>query len=306
MKHNSLKISLLALLVMALWGSLFPMIKIGYAAFHITSAMIPAIIVFAGVRFTACGVLLVGASSVASRRLALPKKSELPVILFGALATVILHYTLTYVALAIGEGSKSAIVKQIAFLFLSCFAFLFDKSDRFTLGKLLAGLLGFLGIVVTAIDGGGVHFAVGDLLLVLSSFCSVAGTLIARRAPATLSPTRYTGYSQLFGGVVLLVLGLCLGGRITHFDARAFFVFLYICAASIGAYVIWNSIVRVGRLSTLSLFKFTEPLFAVLFSAILLGEDILRLTYLFALLILLLAMLVEHQPWRRPNESNRL
>ena len=34
MKNNSIKTILLSLLVMALWGSLYPFIKIGYSAFR--------------------------------------------------------------------------------------------------------------------------------------------------------------------------------------------------------------------------------------------------------------------------------
>ena len=45
---SSIKTILLGLLVMALWGTLFPMIKLGYAAFGIPSSDIPSIILFAG------------------------------------------------------------------------------------------------------------------------------------------------------------------------------------------------------------------------------------------------------------------
>ncbi|MBE6703364.1 MAG: hypothetical protein E7585_08160 [Ruminococcaceae bacterium] len=40
---------LLALLVCALWGSLFPFIKIGYAAFHINGSDIPTVLLFAAI-----------------------------------------------------------------------------------------------------------------------------------------------------------------------------------------------------------------------------------------------------------------
>ena len=144
---------MLALLVMALWGSLFPMIKIGYAAFNIVSSDIPTIILFAGMRFTFSGIILIAIFSAKSKSFALPKRCEILPILLGALVTIILHYSFTYLALSIGEGSKTAIVKQICFLFLGCFAFLFDKSDKFTVNKVIAAILGFAGIIATAYDG---------------------------------------------------------------------------------------------------------------------------------------------------------
>ena len=116
--RTSLKTLLLALLVMALRGSLFPMIKIGYAAFNIVSSDIPTIILFAGMRFTFSGIILITIFSVKAKSFAMPKRCEILPILLGALVTIILHYSFTYLALSIGEGSKTAIVKQICFLFL--------------------------------------------------------------------------------------------------------------------------------------------------------------------------------------------
>ena len=53
MKNSNLKTILLSLLVMALWGSLFPLIKIGYNAFNINASSIPDILMFASTRFVA-------------------------------------------------------------------------------------------------------------------------------------------------------------------------------------------------------------------------------------------------------------
>ncbi|MBO5737450.1 MAG: hypothetical protein J6S04_06540 [Clostridia bacterium] len=44
---QSFSIILLSLLVMALWGSLYPLVKIGYEAFCIDGSDIPSILMFA-------------------------------------------------------------------------------------------------------------------------------------------------------------------------------------------------------------------------------------------------------------------
>ena len=46
-KNSNGKTVILSLLVMALWGSLFPMVKIGYDAFSIAADSIPDILMFA-------------------------------------------------------------------------------------------------------------------------------------------------------------------------------------------------------------------------------------------------------------------
>ncbi len=305
-KTSNLKTLLTALLVMLLWGSLFPMIKVGYATFHIASSDIPSIILFAGLRFTLCGIILLAFRSVRVKRVEMPARSHISYIFWGALFSIILHYSFTYIALAVGDGSKSAIIKQVGFLFLSCFAFLFDKNDKFSVYKVIAGGLGFCGIIATAMDGTGLHFAIGDLLLLLASVCSAISALVTKKATQTVSPVAFTGYTQLIGGVFLLALGLSLGGSIAYIDLSAILTLVYICGASIVAYTLWNSLLKTGNISKLSVIKFTEPLFAVVFSGIILQENILKLSYLAAFLLLISALLIENRPWRKKDESNNI
>ena len=50
---NKYKTVSLALLTMLLWGSLFPMVKLGFSAFEVESTA--DILLFAGIRFVICG-----------------------------------------------------------------------------------------------------------------------------------------------------------------------------------------------------------------------------------------------------------
>ena len=50
------KTILSSLLVMALWGSLYPCVKIGYAAFGINANSVADILMFAAIRFALCGI----------------------------------------------------------------------------------------------------------------------------------------------------------------------------------------------------------------------------------------------------------
>lgn len=285
---------LLALIVCALWGSLYPFIKIGYAAFHISSGNIPSIILFAGTRFMLCGIIMIFLFSATKKKFLKPQKTDILPILLVALFSIILHYFFTYTALSIGEGSKSAIIKQIGFLFLSCFSFIFIKSERFSWKNIVGGVLGFLGIIVTNLNGGAFTFAIGDALLIAASFCSVAGTLVTKKSVRNTDPLTLVAYSQFFGGLFLLILGFALGGRITYIDIKAVGALAYICFASIGAYVMWNVLIKYNSVSKLSIIKFTEPLFAVIFSGILLSESILRLNYLLAFVIILASILISN------------
>ena len=285
-----------ALFVCALWGSLFPMIKVSYTAFEMNANDIPAILLFAGVRFFVSGILIFLFRSVKRKRADVPKRKNFGMIFWVALTAIVFHYSFTYIALSLGQGSKSAIVKQVGFLFLGCFAFLFDKEDRFSVSKMISGALGFLGIVVISFDGSSFSFGPGDALLVLASLSSVASMLFSKRAVQTMHPASLTASSQFLGGVILCIAALFIGGSISHFSLFSFLVFCYICIASILAYTLWNMLMKYQSLSKLSVIKFTEPVFAVIFSGILLGEDMLKPTYIIAMGIVFVSVLISNKP----------
>lgn len=291
---NKVTSVLLCLLTCVLWGSLFPIIKVGYSSFEISSSDIPSIILFAGIRFFVSGIILIFISSTRHKKIIVPGKSNIKYILMGALFTIILHYSLTYVALSLGEGAKSAIVKQIGYLFLSCFAFLFDRNDQWSFRKMLAGILGFCGIVATNSDGSGFSLKMVDIILIASSFCSVYGSVVAKKSSKYVSSACFVAYSQLIGGLFLCLTGLALGSKITHIDLKAVLVFAYICSASISAYLIWNILLKYNSLSKMAIIKFAEPLFAVVLSGFILGENVFKLSYLIALILILAAILIEN------------
>ena len=63
----------LSLLVMALWGSLFPCVKIGYDTFGINSNSVADILMFAAMRFTLCGVLVCAFCFLRRKTMPMPK-----------------------------------------------------------------------------------------------------------------------------------------------------------------------------------------------------------------------------------------
>ncbi len=73
----------------------------------------------------------------------------------------------------------------------------------------------------------------------------------------------------LLGGIVLLAAGLLLGGKMS-FSLDKWYIFAYICGASIFSYCIWFGVVKKGDLSKLFIIKFAEPIFACIFGALIL------------------------------------
>lgn len=283
---EKIKNLLIILIPMALWGSLYPFIKIGYDAFGIDGTSIPDIIMFAGYRFTVCGAIVCIIGYIKKEKLESPVKKSVFNIIHMGMWAIVLHYAFTYIGLSLTDSSKTALLKQLGVLLYVCFAFLFIKEEKFSMLKMVGALLGFAGVMAINTGGGSVSFSVGDILIILASLCTVVSSVMTRKYVQGSSPFWVTGISQLAGGLILLIAAFVMGGMVLNFTWKSTLVFAYMCTASIIAYVLWNYILRTNNLSKLFIIKFAEPLFACLFGAVLLGEEIFKVQYLAAFVLI--------------------
>ncbi len=288
-KYKSIFITLF---VMLLWGSLFPTVKLGYTAYGIKST--GDILLFAGIRFTVCGTLICLFSLLRDKDSYKAAKGSMTPILLSGLFAIILHYGFTYTGLSLTDSSKTALIKQIGALLYVCFSFLFFREDRPSWQKLLGAVLGFSGIIAINWGNAGFSFGIGELLIIGASFCTVFSNVISKRALTKVAPVTMTGISQLFGGSVLLLAGLMLGGRIVP-DISKWYIFGYICLASTLSYCLWFGAVKKGELSRLFIIKFAEPIFACIFSAVMLDEDIFKVQYLIAFLLISAGIMISNK-----------
>ena len=291
-KFKGLKTILLSLFVMALWGSLYPFVKIGYIAFEIDGTDIPSILMFAGVRFAICGLIMCIIAFFKKDKIEAPKTKTIGVILLIGLFSIILHYSFTYVGLSSTDSSKTALIKQIGALLYVCFAFLFFKSEKFSVFKIVGAVIGFLGIVAINFNPNGITFTLGDVLIILASICIVVSNILNKAIAKNNSPFWINGVSQFFGGAVLIIVAFCMGGSMLNFNFKSALVFSYICTASMIGYVLWNYVLKSCDLSNLFIIKFAEPLFACLFSAILLNENILKWEYLISFVLISIGIIL--------------
>ena len=292
MKNKNLKMILLTLVVMALWGTLFPCIKLGYQAFNIDSGSIPSILMFASVRFIVSGLIVCGYSLLRREKIAAPKKKQISNIVIAGLISIVLHYSFLYIGISTTDSSKTALIKQLGALIYVCFAFLFFKEDKFSIIKILGAVIGFLGIVAINYNSSGVSFSTGDILIIMASFCTVFSNIITKKTTSGTSPCWVTGISQLSGGLILLVIALCMGAEFLTFTLESTLVLAYICAASISAYTLWYYVLKHDSLSNMFIIKSSEPLFACLFGALLLGENIFKIQYLIAFILITIGIVL--------------
>ena len=276
-----------SLIVMVLWGLLFPTVKLGYRVFGIET--IGDILSFAGVRFLVCGAIITVFAAIREPASFKGLKSGWLQVLLSGMFAIVLHYACTYIGLRSTDGSKTAILKQLGAVFYICFAALFFPEDKLTLPKVGGLILGIGGIFAINANASGFRFQLGDFLILGASFCTVFSNVISKKAFRAVTPIVLTGISQVFGGAVLLAVGIAAGGQPANLIPHTlpqFGVFSLIVFASVISYCLWFITVQKENLSKLFIFKFSEPLFASVFSWILLGENIFRLEYLLAFLLI--------------------
>ena len=286
MKNKNLLNVVLPLIPMIFWGSLFPFVKIGYNAFSIDTERIGDIIMLAAMRFSVCGIIGCVIAFLTGAKLEKPIGKSILNLFYIGLFSVVLHYAFVYVGLTMTDSSKAAILKQLSPLIYACFAFLFIKSEKFSIYKIFGAVIGFCGIFIINAGGNMNGISKGDILILLASLCTVISLIMSEKSVCSTSPLWVTGISQFLGGVLLFVLALIMGGKIPDFNAYSSAVFAYICFASVTAYTLFFYIQKKIPLSKLFIIKFAEPFFACIFSAILLKENIFRIQYPIAFILI--------------------
>jgi drug/metabolite transporter (DMT)-like permease len=102
--------------------------------------------------------------------------------------------------------------------------------------------------------------------------------------------TKLVGYGQLFGGIILICFSLIMGGRIRVFTAPATLLLLLLAVLAAVPYVLSLIPLKYFPASEVSVFNLLIPVFGVLFSAPVLGENILKWNYPIALVFIALGI----------------
>ena len=141
-------VALLACVCCVLWGSAIPVIKTGYNLMQVDSADTASQIVFAGIRFTLAGILVLIFASVRERKIMLPNREILKYAVPVCLAQTVGQYFFFYIGVAHTSGVKGGIITGLGnfiAILLSCLVF---RNERMTGRKIAGCILGFAGVVV--------------------------------------------------------------------------------------------------------------------------------------------------------------
>lgn len=297
-------VCLLALLSCALWGSAFPCVKIGYDWFQIEGA--GSQILFAGCRFFLAGILTFLFGCVRERRLiGLRRSSILPVFGQGLLQTTV-QYVFFYLGLAHTTGAKGSVINASNVFFSILAAHVLLKDERLTWRKAVGCVIGFAGVIVVNLAPGawGSGFSWnGEGFVLLCSLAYGISSVTLKRIADRENPVTITSYQLMFGGAVLILIGLLCGGRIHAFTWRSSLLLLYMAVLSTVAFCLWTTLLKYNPVGKVAVYGFSIPVFGVALSALFLGENIAGWNNLAALILVAAGIVVVNTTW--PSVRNR-
>ena len=264
-----------ALLCCALWGSAFPCIKIGYQLFEIPSDATATQILFAGCRFTLAGILAIIIGSVLNHKILIPKQGSWGKIAKLCMLQTVAQYLFFYIGLANTSGVKASIIEGVNVFISILVASLIFRQEKLTARKMLGCIIGFAGVILVNITGG-IDMAftfTGDGFIVLSTIAYAFSSVMIKRYSQEENPVTLSGYQFVLGGLIMVVCGLLVGGRLTVISGAGIAMLLYLAVISAVAYSMWGVLLKYNPVSRVTVFGFMNPVFGVILSAFFLKES---------------------------------
>ena len=297
---------IVAVLCCLLWGSAFPCIKLGYQLFDIPSGDSSSQILFAGIRFTLAGILVILADSMMQGNILKPSKTAIPKVLKLCMFQTVLQYIFFYIGLAHITGVKGSIVNAVNVFFtilVSCLLFRLEKLDR---QKLIGCIIGFAGVIIVNLGGEfDMSFTfLGDGFLMISAFAYALSSVLIKIYGKDENPVMLSGYQFAAGGLIMILAGLAMGGRLNAVTFQGILLLLYMAFISAGAYTLWSLLLKYNPVSKVAVFGFCTPIFGVILSAVILGESTsFQLKTLIALMFVCVGIIIVNYKKKQENFS---
>jgi O-acetylserine/cysteine efflux transporter len=267
---------LLAILITAIWGINFSVIKIGL------SSVDPFIL--AGIRFTLC----------AMPALFFIKKPDVPwryIIGYGLVFGIGLWGLVNLgIKAGLSAGIASLLLQFSAFFTILLGSVVFKESlTRYQIAGFALASTGLLSIVF--ITDGSVTFS-GTLLVLAGAIAWSIANIIIKRS-ATKQIFAFLVWSSAFSPLPLFLLDWLVNGSngytalVSHVDYRAVLSILFqVYPNTLFGYWVWNSLLKQYPISTVAPLSLLVPVFGILGSMAIFGEAISSLKILALLLII--------------------
>ena len=286
---NRINIIVIAIICTFLWGSAFPSVKVGYEIFNIAPSDVGGKLLFAGYRFSLAGLLVLISQLIMKQNifnLTLKDLGEISLLGFGQTT---IQYIFFYLGMTYTTGVRGSIINGTGTFFSIILAHLIYKNDKLNFNKIMGCIVGFLGVVVVNLGGGsvldgGVSFR-GEGFIMIAAFMLSISSLYSKKISQNKDAYTVTGYQLFIGGLLLILIGYILGGKLTNFTFKSTALLIYMALLSSVAFALWSQLLKYNKVGVISVFNFLIPVFGTLLSAIILKENIFDIKILIALIL---------------------
>lgn len=298
-------VAALATLCALLWGSAVPAVKTGYILLDLAPDDTLSLVLFAGIRFTLAGLLLL-AYAAATGKAVVGTRSDLGrVALLGLISTAV-QYIFYYIGLAHSTGVKVSITTSTSTFFSVILAHFIYANDRLSMRRIVGCLIGFAGVVIVNIASTGFDLNISLLgegfIIVAAIMFSLAG-IYGKRVSRQMDVTVMTGWQLALGGAVMSAIGLAGGGHLGSVGPEAMLLLGYLAVLSATAFALWSLLLKHNPVGTVAIFNCLIPLFGVTLSALFLGENIFEWKNLIALLLVVTGIVLVTQSATRRDPA---
>jgi drug/metabolite transporter (DMT)-like permease len=271
LKMNTMKIYLILVVNMVIWGFNVPFVKIIVEHVPPVTATSFRILIAAVTVFLILGI---------TRRVRLPHKNEWGYMIAGSLTSIVSHHFFLSVGLTQTSAMNAGLILGMGPLLTVLLSTLFFKK-RPTLITALGFILGSTGVSLTVLFGSGKLQGInlGDFEIFLSIFIQSFGFIIINKASKTMDSVLLTAYMLLIASIFLFVVSLRMEptGLTTFVDgfSDVWVVFFLSAVLSTGlGQMIYNYAIGQVGAATASIFLNLNTLFSVIGAALFLQETI--------------------------------
>ncbi len=291
---KKVNILIISLICTALWGSAFPVVKIGYGLLEIKPFDIYSKIYFAGLRFFIAAIMVFLIHRIIYREnFSVDKSIIKPIIILGLLQTS-LQYFFFYIGVANTSGIKSAILQSGSTFFTVIAAHFIYAEDKLNANRIVSLILGFGGVLLINL---GKNFdlsftLIGEGFLIFSALLSTIATIYAKTISNNINPFLISGGQMLSGSLPLLILGkIGMKGAKLNFNLSSFSLLIYAAFISAAAFTLWYMLLKYNPPGKVSIYRLFIPIFGSIFSALFVKGEYFTTNLLLGLILVVLGIL---------------
>ena len=261
------------------WSFAYPLIKVGYGEFQIASSDLGGKVLFAGIRFLCAGLIIIVLCRFKHKKINIKVNNDYLWLFLLGLVNTALHYMFAYIGLGYNSGARSTILDSSGSFMLIILSTILFSDDKLSVKKAIGCVLGFFGIIISVYQPNTAFFDnitfKGDGMILINAVFAALGGIITRVVSKKINMLPATGYSMLIGGIIMLAFGLIIKPESRwNISFNGIIVLIILILISAVCFAVYNELLSNYPISEISIFNALIPVLGVVFSSILLNEEL--------------------------------